>query len=62
MKLHKLLVPVDFSKCSRAAFNYSKLITKNFPPISICSTLWTKDTLKKLLKSMASQKMSSARS
>ncbi|MCG6944635.1 MAG: universal stress protein [Deltaproteobacteria bacterium] len=30
MKLHKLLVPVDFSKCSRAAFNYSKLIAKKF--------------------------------
>jgi nucleotide-binding universal stress UspA family protein len=30
MKLHKLLVPVDFSKCSRAAFNYSKLIARQF--------------------------------
>ncbi|MBE9533609.1 MAG: universal stress protein [Proteobacteria bacterium] len=30
MELHKLLVPVDFSKCSETAFNYSKLIARKF--------------------------------
>ena len=30
MELHKLLVPVDFSRCSETAFNYSKLIAKKF--------------------------------
>ena len=30
MKLHKLLVPVDFSRCCKTAYNYSKLIAKNF--------------------------------
>ncbi len=30
MKLQRLLVPVDFSRCSETAFNYSKLIARKF--------------------------------
>ena len=30
MKLHKLLVPVDFSRCSETAFRYAKLLATKF--------------------------------
>ncbi len=30
MKLHKLLVPVDFSRCSETAFRYAKLMATKF--------------------------------